>query len=79
MKTKIHYDSKSDILYIVLKSGLEEYSEEVSPYITVEYGKKNKPIGIEIFNASKFLGEKMVKKEVLQSSSISANPRLSSF
>lgn len=74
MKTKIHYDKKSDILYIVLKSGLEEYSEEISPYITVEYGKKNKPIGIEILNASKFLSEKITKKAVIQSSHLSAAP-----
>lgn len=75
MKTKIHYDNKSDILYIVLKSGLEEYSEEISPYITVEYGKKNKPIGIEIFNASKFLSEKITKKAVIQSSRLAATLR----
>lgn len=72
MKTKVHYDNKSDILYIVLKSGVEEFAEEVSPYITVEYDKKNKPIGIEIFNASKFLSEKMVKKDTSQISPISA-------
>ena len=74
MKTKIHYDKKSDILYIVLKSGFEEYSEEVSPYITVEYDKKNKPIGIEIFKASKFLNEKITKKTVNNSSHLSATP-----
>lgn len=75
MKTKIHYDKKSDILYIVLKSGFEEYSEEVSPYITVEYDNKNKPVGIEIFNASKFLSERITKKAVIQSSHLSATPR----
>lgn len=62
-KTRVHYDKKSDILYIVLKSGLEEYAEEVTPYVIVEYDGANKPIGIEIFKASKVLGEMMVKKE----------------
>ena len=70
--TKIHYDKKSDILYIVLKSGSEEYAEEVSPYVTVEYNKANKPIGIEIFKASKLLGEKLGTKALAETSSISA-------
>lgn len=71
-KTKVHYDKKSDILYIVLKSGPEEYAEEVSPFVTVEYDKKDKPIGIEIFNASKVLGEKFSSRSLAKVSSISA-------
>lgn len=71
-KTKVHYDKKSDILYIVLKSGPEEYAEEVSDYVTVEYDKRDKPIGIEIFKASKILGEKLIKKEISSRAPISA-------
>ena len=71
-KTKVHYDKKSDILYIVLKTGPEEYAEEVSPLVTVEYDKNDKPIGIEIFKASEVLGEKLIKKESPRISSISA-------
>lgn len=67
-KTKIHYDKKSDILYFMLKSGLEEYAEEISDWVTVEYDKHNKPIGIEIFNASKILGDVLVKKQIRSSS-----------
>lgn len=55
-KTKINYDKKSDILYIVLKEGTEERFEDISENITIEYDAQDKPIGIEIFNASKFLG-----------------------
>ena len=61
-QTNIHYDQKQDILYIVLKSGPEEYAEEVAPLITVEYDKNDKPIGIEIFKASEILGDKLNKK-----------------
>lgn len=67
-KTNMNYDKKSDILYIVLKKGAEEYAEEVSPYITVEYDKNNKPIGIEIFKASKIIGESLNLKNVSTSS-----------
>ena len=70
-KTNMNYDRKSDVLYIVLKKGAEEYAEEVSPYITVEYDKNNKPIGIEIFKASKVLGETLALKSITKSSSVS--------
>ena len=59
-KTKVHYDKKSDILYFVLKSGPADYAEEMSDFITIEYDKKNKPIGIEIMNASKIVGKQFI-------------------
>lgn len=64
----VHYDKKSDILYFVLKSGPADYAEEISEGVTVEYDKNNKPIGIEIFKASKILGQKLVAKESARSS-----------
>lgn len=54
-KAKINYDKKKDILYIVLNQGVEERFEDISKNITVEYDANDKPIGIEIFNASKVL------------------------
>lgn len=54
-KTKINYDNKKDILYIMLRKGTEERFEDISENITVEYDAKDRPIGIEIFNASKIL------------------------
>jgi uncharacterized protein YuzE len=54
-KTNILYDKKSDSLYIFLKQGVEDYFEEISPNIFIEYDKKKNPIGIEILNASIFL------------------------
>ncbi len=60
-KTKINYDKKLDALYIFLRPGIEERFEDISENITVEYDKDDKPIGIEIFNASEILGEKLFK------------------
>jgi len=54
-KTKINYDNKKDILYLMLRKGTEERFEDISENITVECDAKNRPIGIEIFNASKIL------------------------
>lgn len=62
-KTKINYDKKKDILYIVLKHGTEESFEDISENITVEYDAQNKPIGIEIFNASKFLSSQILSSK----------------
>lgn len=54
-KSKINYDRKKDILYIMLREGVEERFEDISKDITVEYDSKDRPIGIEIFNASQIL------------------------
>lgn len=61
-KTKINYDRKKDILYIILRKGDEERFEDISENITVEYDVKDRPIGIEIFNASKFLASELGDK-----------------
>lgn len=60
-KSKINYDKRKDILYIFLRAGIEERFEDISENITVEYDKNDRPIGIEIFNASKILGQKLFK------------------
>jgi len=69
-KAKINYDKKKDILYIILRAGVEERFEDISKDITVEYDAKDRPIGIEIFNASKILPnqESLNSKRLRQSS-----------
>lgn len=61
-KQTVNYDKKSDILYILIRPGTEERFEDVTENITVEYDSKDRPIGIEIFNASKVLGAKLNPK-----------------
>ncbi len=55
-KTKINYDSKSDVFYITVKSGYEEKHQEVAPGIFVELDKQGKLMGVEILNASQNIG-----------------------
>jgi len=62
-KAKVSYDKKKDILYIILRDGIEERFEDVSEDITVEYDAKNRPIGIEIFNASKILPQENLARQ----------------
>lgn len=59
-KNKIYYDKKSDALWILVKSGVEEVSREVAPGINIELNKKGELLGIEVLNASRVLGEKIL-------------------
>jgi len=59
-RSKISYDRKKDILYIMVAKGVEERFEDISEDITVEYDAAGKIIGIEIFNASKVIPSRRV-------------------
>lgn len=52
-KDKVFYDKRSDALWFLIKSGVEEEHREVAPGISVELGKNGELLGIEILNASK--------------------------
>lgn len=65
-KDKIFYDKKSDALWLLVKSGEEEEVKEISPGVNVELGKNGELLGIEILNASKVVGEKIVKEDTSQ-------------
>lgn len=56
---KIYYDKKTDVLWLNIKSGLEEEYREITPGVSVELDKKGELLGIEILNASKVLGSKL--------------------
>lgn len=61
-KDKIFYDKKSDVLWLLVKSGQEYEHKEVSPGVSVELGKNGELLGVEILNASKILGSKIAGK-----------------
>lgn len=61
-KSKIYYDHETDVLWLLVKEGIEEEYREVAPGVSVEIGKNGELLGVEILNASKTLGEKLVKK-----------------
>lgn len=72
-KEKIFYDKKSDVLWLLIKSGQEYEHKEVSPGVSIELGKNGELFGIEILNASKILGKISKKSEVGQIQSHPAN------
>lgn len=53
---KIRYDKKDDVMMIWLSKEPVDYAEQNKDLI-VHFSKKNKPIMIEILDASKFLEE----------------------
>lgn len=49
-----NYDSEADVLSITLSNIPFDYAEEMGDFI-VHFSKKNKPVYVEILNASKFI------------------------
>lgn len=61
---KYKYDKDADILAVTISKEPFDYAEEMGDFI-VHFSKKNKPVYIEILNASSFLNK---AQEVIPSS-----------
>jgi uncharacterized protein YuzE len=59
-ESKVRYDAKTDVLYLVCDDGEICRSIEVSPGITIEFGDAGSILGVEILRASKVLTEKVI-------------------
>ena len=59
-ESKVRYDAKADVLYLVCDEGEIAQSIEVSPGITVEFGDTGNILGVEILRASKVLTAKVI-------------------
>jgi uncharacterized protein YuzE len=59
-ESKVPYDAKADVLYLVCNEGEIARSIEVAPGITVEFGGAGNILGVEILQASKVLTEKVI-------------------
>ena len=49
------YDPDTDMLYIVLNSGVSTESEEVAQGVVLDFDNQNRVIGIEIEDANTFI------------------------
>lgn len=54
---QIDYDPQADALYIQLRPGEVEDTQEVSKYIYVDVDREGVPLGLEILFAKRVLGE----------------------
>lgn len=57
---KYSYDPEGDLLAITLENTPFEFAEEVGDFI-VHFDKKNRPVYVEILNASRFLANASTK------------------
>jgi len=53
---KVSYDRDADVLMIVLSDDDIDHAEDVGPLI-IHFSKDNKPVLLEILDASEFLAE----------------------
>ena len=69
---KYNYDPESDVLAVMVSKKPFDYAEEMGDFI-VHFSKKNKPVYVEILNASQFIKNatrslpKSSRKEILGS------------
>jgi uncharacterized protein YuzE len=61
---KIRYDPKVDALYIRLREGKIDDSDEVSEGVVMDYDDSGVLMGIEILDASRVLGGREMKVEL---------------
>ena len=61
---KIRYDPKADALYIRLREGIIEESDEVADGLIIDYDDKGSPLAIEILDASQVLGGHEMRVEL---------------
>ena len=61
---RIRYDPSVDALYIRLRDGPIEESDEVASGVILDYDEDGKAMGIEILDASHVLGGREMKVEL---------------
>ena len=55
---KINYDPQADALYIYLRKGNIDESDEVAQGVIIDYDDNGQPLGIEFLDAAKLFGGK---------------------
>ena len=58
---KVRYDPEADILYILIKEGKVRDTEEVDEDLFVEYDEEGNIVGIEIWQAGKYVVSEILK------------------
>jgi len=58
---KVRYDPEADILYILIKEGKIKDTEEIDEDLFVEYDENGNIVGIEIWQASKYVVSEILK------------------
>ncbi len=59
---KVEYDRKADAMYIWVRKGKYDISEELAENVLIDLDKTGHIIGIEVLDASKNLGESIITR-----------------
>ena len=59
---EVEYDKKSDALYIWVRKGKYDISEELAENVILDLDKTGRINGIEVLDASKNIGQELVTK-----------------
>ena len=59
---QVEYDKKADALYIWVRKGKYDISEELAENVILDLDKTGRIIGIEVLDASKNIGQELVTK-----------------
>jgi len=62
---KIEYDPEANALYITLREGQIDHTEEVSENLYIDIGPDGEPLGIEILAARELVGPESLGKITL--------------
>jgi uncharacterized protein YuzE len=62
---RAEYDEKVDAMYVWVRKGKYNVSEELAENVILDLDKKGRIIGIEVLDASKNLGKELVSKILL--------------
>jgi uncharacterized protein YuzE len=68
---RVEYDQKADAMYIWLRKGKYDISEELAENVVIDLDKNGRIIGIEVLDASKRMGKELVSK-ILSTEKIAA-------
>ena len=58
---KVRYDPEADIFYILIREGMVKDTEEVNEDLFIEYDENGNIIGIEIWQAGKYIVPEILK------------------
>jgi uncharacterized protein YuzE len=62
---KIRYDPEADALYIRLREGNIEETDQVAQGLIIDYDADGKPLAIELLDASQVLGGREMRVELV--------------
>lgn len=58
----VEYDKEADAMYISIRKGKYDVSEELAENVIIDLDKSGRIMGIEVLDASKNLGNELVTK-----------------